>query len=316
MLTKTYLHKLRFLFFISLLLTLAGCASEQKINMGNVGSLSGLKQMSAPRLTPRERYQEQKEGLVLSNVRYTALEQSALSIGARAALAWRSKQINVILQQDAPILNQAYNFYGLMLPNNVLPPVLLTAQNTLNLASPNVLRLASQVYKIKSQARFVTAPPTWRDYIWMDYSKPARPDNSLLPQNNVEQEVWNHYVTQGWHNGIIQANNIFAANLARLNQDYTGMVLYLKLLQENMVSAPFVAKTNLGITGDASHMSINDQVLRITALPSLNLNGNTWKPIIVPDPLSKYKLNLLKQIYPKQIPKRISKKIKRELYIK
>ena len=77
---------------------------------------------------------------------------------------------------------------------------------------------------------------------------------------------------------------IFTDNLARLKRDYAGMVLYKKLLAQHMVSAPFVARTELGVTGGGSDMRINDQVLRITALPSLQSNSRKWKAIPVAHP--------------------------------
>lgn len=288
---------------------LSACASTPYTPPGNVNSLQGLQQMSAA-------YQGGALGsnpsASINDIRYAAVKETALSVGARAGLAWRSTQINAILTANEPILDQAFNFYGLILPDNVLPPVLQEARNILNLADPDTIRLASQTFLIKSQARFVTAAPTWRDYLWMNYPTPDRPDNSLLPKNAVEQSVWNQYVNVGWNSGIDQANNIFSANLARLNSDYRGMVLYRELYEENMVSAPFVATVNLGITGDGNQMSVNDQVLRITALPQLNLAGNTWKPILIPDPLAAYKLDILRQIYPKSIPSNM----KANLYIK
>lgn len=299
----------KLIFLAGISAVVSACSTSTYTPSGNVNSLQGLQQMSAV-------YQGSALGsnssAGVAEIRYAAIKETALSLGARSALTWRSDQVNDILTQDSTILDQAFNFYGLMLPNNVLPPVLQEARNILNLAGPDTIRLASQIFLIKSQARFVTAPPTWREYLWMDYPAPDRPDNSLLPKNSVEQGVWNHYVSVGWNSGINQANNIFAANLARLNSDYKGMVLYRELYEQNMVSAPFVAEVNLGITGNGSQMSVNDQVLRITALPQLNLNGNTWRPILIPDPLAAYKLNLLRQIYPKSIPSNM----KANLYIK
>ncbi len=52
----------------------------------------------------------------------------------------------------------------MMLPNNVLCPVLAESRQTLNVATGEALRLADRNYKIIHQARFVSAPPTWRDY--------------------------------------------------------------------------------------------------------------------------------------------------------
>lgn len=58
------------------------------------------------------------------------------------------------------------------------------------------------------------------------------------------------------------------------------MILYRKLLAEHMVSAPFVAKAQLGVTGDATQLRINDQILRITGQSQLQPNPSKWKPII------------------------------------
>lgn len=275
---------------IGILSLLAGCATGSMGPKGGTATLSELQKVSVPAQTGRPHHGKKNNSGALSDMRLGMLKDTALSLGARSGLAWQSTHINAILSHDEKELDATYNFYGLMLPHDILPPVLLQAQNTLNLAGPNTLRLAQKVYRLAAQAHFVTAPPTWRDFIWMNYPQPQLPNNTLLPRTRLERSIWNHYAAIGWENGIKQGDNIFQANLNSLNQTYNGMVLYRKLYQMNMVSAPFVAKTNLGITGDGSHMNINDQVLRITALPQLNLKGNTWKAIIVPDPINQQRL--------------------------
>jgi defect-in-organelle-trafficking protein DotC len=59
------------------------------------------------------------------------------------------------------------------------------------------------------------------------------------------------------------------------------MLLYRKLLTQRMISPPFVARTELGVTGDGSDMRINDQVLRIVELPKLQTNTKQWQAIVV-----------------------------------
>ena len=59
-----------------------------------------------------------------------------------------------------------------------------------------------------------------------------------------------------------------------------GMILYRRLLTLHMVSAPFVASADLGVTGNATHLRINDQVLRITAQSALQPNAKKWRPVI------------------------------------
>jgi defect-in-organelle-trafficking protein DotC len=62
------------------------------------------------------------------------------------------------------------------------------------------------------------------------------------------------------------------------------MVLYRTLRAQNIVSAPFVSRTELGVTGGGENMNVNDQVLRITALPALEPNSTRWQPALETGP--------------------------------
>jgi defect-in-organelle-trafficking protein DotC len=61
------------------------------------------------------------------------------------------------------------------------------------------------------------------------------------------------------------------------------MILYRKLLQLGMVSPPYVAKTEFGVTGNGDELRVNDQMLRITEHPQLQTNSNKWRAIVVKD---------------------------------
>ena len=212
-----------------------------------------------------------------------ALKETALSLGAQSALAYRAKDIDDQLMRQSKYLDTIYDFNLLILEHNVLPPVLLEGRNTLNLADTQTIRISDRVYKVFKQAHFVTTPPNWRQYLWMDYKQPETPHVTLLPKNKDEREIWVHYVTKGWQNGFDQANTILEENIARIKEDFNGMILYRKLLAMNMVTPPYVSHTDLGITGDASEIHIDDRVLRITALPVLNLNSSEWKAAVAKD---------------------------------
>lgn len=226
--------------------------------------------------------QAQAQTTSSNSIRLNAIQETALSVGTQGGLAWQSHQLNQALLKQQDYLNQIFNFNALILKKDVLPPVLAEGDYTLNQASPDTLRLADRVYKIVLPPRFVTAPPTWRDYLWLNFEAPDAPNATLLPKSSQEQDIWNKYVQIGWKAGIEQANEIFSANLGRLKRDYTGMILYRKLLDQNMVTPPYVATLNLGVTGNSRYMRINDQVLRITAIPQLNTNSKTWKPAVTP----------------------------------
>lgn len=226
-----------------------------------------------------ESLQAASEASQLSEMRKESLRTTAAQLGTQGGLAWRAEHINESLTQQSSMLDQVFNFQQILLPHNVLPPVLSETSDSMNLADNDTIRLADHTYTILKQAKFVTVPPTWRDYLWMDYSKPKAPAANLLPRNALEANYWNQFFKEGWKQGLIQANAIFAQNLNQLKQDYQGMILYKKLLSMHVVSAPFVSKADLGITGDSQHMRVGDRVLRITSQSELE-TPNQWQPVI------------------------------------
>lgn len=251
-------------------LLLVACTSSSNKLPGDTGSLAGLQAMANTQSKKAQKRQS------MGRIREMALRESALSLGAQSGLAWRARIIDDQLTKQARNLDAVYDFNALVLEHNILPPVLLEGRNTLNLADTQTIRISDRMYKVAKQARFVTTAPNWRQYLWMDYKKPEYPNGAFLPKTRKEKALWAFYVEKGWKNGLEQAGTILEESIGRLKEDYNGMILYRKLLAMNMVSPPFVSHTDLGITGDASEMHIDDRVLRITALPRLNVNSKEW----------------------------------------
>lgn len=249
---------------------MTACSSHNPKNMGTQ-DLAHLKNLYSIKTNTPE----------VSALRVQSLQDAAMSLGAQSGLAWRAAQINQILQDKSKLLDQAFNFNGLMLGAHVLPPVLVTTDKSIKIDSVDTIRLSDQTYKILAQAKFVSVPPTWRDYLLMNYDFPPYPAENMLPTNALEQQMWRDAVAIGWQQGIQQADNIFSDDLARLTRDIKGMALYRKLLNQGMVSQPFVAKSSLGITGSGEEMTINDQVMRIMALPQLQTDSKQWHPVVV-----------------------------------
>lgn len=270
--THTRLYLLSALFAL-----LVACASQTNVQVGDTGSLAGLQAMAN---TNRSTLNSQPS---TSKIREMALKETALSLGAQSGLAWRAKYIDEQLVKQSRNLDAIYDFNTLTLEHNILPPVLLEGRNTLNLADTQTIRISDRTYKVAKQARFITTPPNWRQYLWMDYKKPEYPHYTLLPKTKEERAIWCHYVDKGWNNGVEQANTILEESIARIKEDFSGMILYRKLLAMNMVSPPFVSDTDLGVTGDAEEIRIDDRVLRITALPALNTNSSEWRAAVAKD---------------------------------
>ncbi len=243
------------------------------IDTTNHQQLRGLHQTQNPKkLAPKD----------INDIRLTGIKEVAMTLAAQGALAKRSQEINLMLENNHQQLDQIYNFNALLLNHNIMPPVMTEGKATFNKTDNNAIRIADKTYRIVQQAQFITAPPNWRNYLSLTYEKPEIPDYNVLPREESIEEVkhWQQGIDEGWKAGSKQANQIFAENIARLQRDYNGIVLYRKLLNNKMISAPTVAEMTLGVTGGGDELTINDRFKRITNVPSLNAQSEEWRPII------------------------------------
>jgi defect in organelle trafficking protein DotC len=226
-------------------------------------------------------------------LRRPAIRDTALSYGARGGLAHASYQINRMLQGRADKLDQIYDFQPLMIrgPDNlmVLPPVIVEAKETYELTGgAKSVRIADQVYEIAEQAKFAPVAPMWHTYLIREYTAPKDPPSEILPKTPEERAYWERYVREGWEIGLKQANDIFEADLRRLDRDHAGMMRYTRLLAEGKVNAPIIGRAPMGVTGDGQSMRVNDRSVMITLDPRFEINPANWTPTVVSGPPSEY----------------------------
>ena len=218
-----------------------------------------------------------------SSIRNKGVLNAAFTFGAQSGLAWQSKNISKICNQNSKELAKVYNFNAMLMKNSLLPPIIAEVKDSLRLTG-NTIRLADKIVEIIAPARFVSTPPTWRDYIHMEFKFPEEPNSTLLPRTEIERTMWDKEIQQGWNAGVKQANNIFSQNLGRLNRDFSGIALYHAFYSQNMISSPQTASAKLGITGDKNRMRINDKLLRITAHADLQFDqSQKWHPALISD---------------------------------
>ncbi len=256
---------------------LYGCESNRTYGFDVKGGIEDRDSLERIHVVKVNTTKEQKES---GAIRIEQIEDTAMGLSAQAGLASRAKEINHVLTKHERNLDQIFNFRDMVIGTHVMPPVLVEGRDTLNLTDETTIRLADRSYQIVQQAHFVTNPPTWRDYLWMGYSTPTMPHTSLLPKNTLERAHWQKAVIQGWRQGIKQADLIYQENLARLERDFIGMALYRKLLTQHMVSPPYVSSATLGVTGSKDKLRVNDTVLRITALPQMQVDSRDWRTVV------------------------------------
>lgn len=216
-------------------------------------------------------------------LRTEGLTDAAMSFGARGGLASRTYQIRKTLQEKAAYLDSIYDFKRLLItaPSGLLiePPIISEAQDAMLIENGGqTAAVADTVYNINVDAKIVSAPRNWRAYLERDWGDVTPPPAVLYPSTPEEKAAWLATLRKGWDEGTQQANEVFQADLDRLNADFRGMIRYRMLLSQGIVSAPFTLQTDRGVTGGGKEMRVGDRALQITGPSELQARPYEWQP--------------------------------------
>ncbi len=217
------------------------------------------------------------------DIRKEAIKEAAISFGARGGLAKRTYEIRQELDIRQRYLNKIFNFSQLLIsaPSGFLiePPIVTESMNAMLIdLDGQTAAVSDKMFNIIRNARIVSAPRIWRQYLEREWGEVLPPPDILTPQNNEERVVWAENVELGWNAGYQQADEIFREDLARLESDFQGMIRYRLLLAQGMVSPPYALQIDRGITGGGDEMRVGDRAVQITGVPELITGAEEWKP--------------------------------------
>ena len=213
--------------------------------------------------------------------RHAAMRLAALGFGARAGLARRSWEIGAMLERLAPPLSAIYRFADLTLSEHgfmVLPPVLAETRQAFRLGRGQARAASARlVLRIVESERIVSAAPHWRDYLLRSWRTPEPPAAVLFPRNGPETALWRQWLAEGWVHGTALGDDIFAADLDRLNRTFEGIVRWHRLHLANMVSAPELTAVHAAATGHERLLRVGETSVRLDKRAVFNLDTRAWK---------------------------------------
>ena len=217
-------------------------------------------------------------------IRVEALKEAALSYGARGGLAKRTSEIRASLAQRESNMDRIYDFKRLLIPAPsgllIEPPIITEGEDaTLIETGGQLAAVADKIYNINRNARIVSSPRNWRAYLEREWGVVQLPPQVLLPRTDDERAAWAKNMAIGWEEGVKQADEIFQADLNKLNADYTGMIRYRKLLAQGIVSAPYALQIDRGVTGGGEEMRVGDRAVQITGPSQLQTGAFEWQPV-------------------------------------
>lgn len=199
------------------------------------------------------------------NLRMTAIQETAQTLGMQSAVRWRYDQINESLEKTATHLDRLYDFRGLMMhEGRLLPPVISVAHGTETLNHDRESTASDTSYEIIDDARIVISAPSWRDYLPQHFEVNNDVNPMIRPRTPEEEAAWKRGVMAGWQEGVRQADALFEINVNRLTRDIRGLIRFHMLAKQHIVDVPQFAVGDLGVTVNGKLLDVNQRIFQIT----------------------------------------------------
>jgi len=275
---------IKLLAIISLSLTLAACSSAPKTNLildvnedQKVLSIDELMELRA-----EENFVELNDDAkgIVKGFDLKVMQKEAYKIGLLHGQYWRALEIEKLLETQKVDLMQSYNFGMFMYGNGkILSPVVIKVEGQYDLISDNESRESSYSLTMIQEAKQVSRPPSYMDYLMVPKTKPKSPNSTLLPYTEDQIETWKSFIVQGWNDGAKQANEIFEIGRRRLERDFSGMILARELIRANVISEPTIQTGKAAVTKSGNTLHIRD-VRRFLKDKSEFQEYDDWRPLV------------------------------------
>jgi len=230
--------------------------------------------------------------VLIENPREQVVYETAFSFSAQTAFLKTLNFHEERMLNSAAELSENYNFRQLMkmtasqtqtldpsLELVVLPAVLIKSENVQKLNKHrDILRIKDETYRIVRHSKLVTAPPTWKDYLFNEkYEAPEQPIKALIAKDDKERAIWVKGVNEGWEEGIKQANREMRNRIRALSIEWRGMLNYVSLVQKNMIVPAYISMQRTPVSKESDGMVVNELIYRITDQDRFNLNVPAWE---------------------------------------
>ncbi|MCY4405814.1 MAG: type IV secretory system conjugative DNA transfer family protein, partial [Rhodospirillaceae bacterium] len=138
---------------------------------------------------------------------------------------------------------------------------------------------ARRVLRIVEPERIVSAVPHWRDYLVRQWPEAELPAAVLFPRSDAETALWRRWLREGWEHGTALADDIFAADLDRLNRVFEGLVQWRRANLAGMVSAPSLETERIAVSGHGRLIRIGETLAALGPPARFELRPGEWKPL-------------------------------------
>jgi len=206
---------------------------------------------------------------IVSLLRPMAIREAAQLVTLQTAIAYRYRQLIETTERHAAIMDTAFNFSPLLMTQGealIQPPVLTRSGASMRIEKPDTATSAEASFELLEPARFVAFAPHWREFLMMRaFPEAEKPNPAVLPKNEKEREIWRIAVREAWAQGLNEADQLYADNVARMVRQYRGIMLYHLLSAQHILSRVHTASAPVALSNSETMLYIGQKVYRITA---------------------------------------------------
>ncbi|MBQ7739218.1 MAG: type IV secretory system conjugative DNA transfer family protein [Desulfovibrionaceae bacterium] len=207
----------------------------------------------------------------LGNYRNQILSETAKAYGFQAGFSFQYAKLLGEVEQHRAKFGQIFDFRRLLLDNRVLPPVIRASGQATLLESPVLAREVEAQYKIVADARIISRPPSFEDYLWAE-TQVLTPSQNIVPKTKAENKLWEKSLAEGFSGGIEHAYSVFEEAMDRLIADYRGILQFKLLAKQGLVSLPILASGEPTVQVGTKVLSVNEKIFRLT-MPAAFIGG-------------------------------------------
>ncbi|MDR2820404.1 MAG: type IV secretory system conjugative DNA transfer family protein [Desulfovibrio sp.] len=259
--------------------------SGERPRRGEPGELAKLLEMKGP---------GSEKNTAVTLMRPMAIREAAQLVTIQTAIAYRYKQLLAATEGYSAIMDAAFDFSPLVMTHGealIMPPLLTRAGASMRIEEPDTATASETSYELLAPAAYISTVPNWREFLMADaFPAPEKPNPAVMPKDDKERAIWRAAVREAWAQGLAEADQLYADNVARMTRQYRGVMLYHLLTAQHLLNRVNTASADLGLKISGNKLNIGQKVYRITAPSSFTVPPTSVAPAKpVSTPTSKQK---------------------------
>lgn len=181
-----------------------------------------------------------------------AVYDMGVRMGATSGYKKEVERLYAEINQFGDYFERTFSFTNLVLPEGLLPPVIVLTEQVVTYHK-NERLMSARVFKTVQDAILIESNPSWRYYLNLQAPDPEKPSERLKKLIEEHASIWRNGVKDGWIEGVKTGRIAMDVAIHELQRDFMGMQLFRMLWLGGMVEPPKIITKTDHVQGGGSN---------------------------------------------------------------